>query len=456
MGLSDVKSYIIAGFIIAIIGCGAVFGFVVNLDKDVTVRVESTEGVPGAIGEGTYHKGDTIVLTASVSFGWIFDGWYDSDGNFVSNDKTIVFTTSGDVTFSTKSHKGYGVALYGEHGVYSLTGEGNYENYENVSVSVEVADGYEFKGWYDVSQGKIVSTKNSYTVPRANTTLIAKTDSGKSYSGDNHVSLTSASDYNVSKTDVVVTDRFSGDVVYSKSGAKGCELDLKPGIYQWTVKGYLTNGKWHQSTETVIVGSSFVCDYEWYYKSVKYSLSITVDYQEYKDYCEKNSNGRAPQTDSTRLKLVDYNSSFVTELATKLSSKMPSTLKTDVERANFVLKFVQLCTKYQTDIDRYNQLEHWKYPMETIFERSGDCEDTSILYSALMKAMGYDSCLVLYIEGYKEGHAGSGVGLDDGSGSGRCYPVGGVNYYYCETTSDEKDVGEPTTGYDDAQVLVVP
>ena len=95
-------------------------------------------------------------------------------------------------------------------------------------------------------------------------------------------------------------------------------------------------------------------------------------------------------------------------------------------------------------------------PEETLFDRRGDCEDTSILYCAIMKAMGYDVAMILFTgEQYvNNGHAGAGVALSYVSG-GTYYEVNGKHYYFCETTGAGYEVGEKIEGYDTAYVYVV-
>ena len=55
--------------------------------------------------------------------------------------------------------------------------------------------------------------------------------------------------------------------------------------------------------------------------------------------------------------------------------------------AREMAKFVQDCIVYEYDSDTTGQDEFPRYPIETLYERRGDCEDTSILMAALLKAI---------------------------------------------------------------------
>ena len=118
------------------------------------------------------------------------------------------------------------------------------------------------------------------------------------------------------------------------------------------------------------------------------------------------------------------------------------------QRANFVLRFVQEGVPYAYDIDTKGMSEYWKYPLETLYDGKGDCEDTSILYAAIMKDMGYDVALLWY-----EDHVAVGVALTDCSGT--YYDKNGHKFYYCETTSTGWSAGQIPQKYNTAKVFIV-
>ena len=115
-----------------------------------------------------------------------------------------------------------------------------------------------------------------------------------------------------------------------------------------------------------------------------------------------------------------------------------------------LLRFTQYIP-YQYDSEYKGQEEYWKYPVETLFEQGGDCEDTSLLFCAIAKAMGYDTAILLF-----DGHMAAGISYD-GQPSGKGFLASnGVTYLYCETTAKTYSVGvEPSGLYHRKTIPVV-
>ena len=77
-----------------------------------------------------------------------------------------------------------------------------------------------------------------------------------------------------------------------------------------------------------------------------------------------------------------------------------------------------------------------KYPLETLYDQGGDCEDTSILLVSLIKEMGYGCCLIMF-----DDHMGVGI-LGSDTMAGSYFPYNGKKYFYVETTDEGWDIGE--------------
>ncbi len=99
----------------------------------------------------------------------------------------------------------------------------------------------------------------------------------------------------------------------------------------------------------------------------------------------------------------------------------------DIARAQAALAFVQSAIGYAKDSAVYGQNEFWAYPVETLYLRSGDCEDKSILLCSIFGALGFDSILLDF-----EGHMAAAVDVEGAKGAH--YTLDGRAYYYCETT----------------------
>ena len=80
------------------------------------------------------------------------------------------------------------------------------------------------------------------------------------------------------------------------------------------------------------------------------------------------------------------------------------------------------------------------YPVETLIDRGGDCEDSTILLAAVLRRLGYD-CVLLGLFDAEPVHMALGVKGDD-SISGTYYEHDGARYYYVETTGEGWQIGD--------------
>lgn len=111
----------------------------------------------------------------------------------------------------------------------------------------------------------------------------------------------------------------------------------------------------------------------------------------------------------------------------------------------FVLAFVQQIITYEKDEGEYP-----KYPLETLTEAAGDCEDFAILAAALLHAMDYQTALL-----FVPGHCALGIAGATGV-PGIHATHDGLDYYYCEMTGTHWLIGELPPEYQPAQMQVSP
>ncbi len=95
---------------------------------------------------------------------------------------------------------------------------------------------------------------------------------------------------------------------------------------------------------------------------------------------------------------------------------------------NMVVDFVQ-SLEYQAEVGEYP-----KFPVETLVDGGGDCEDTSILLAAILDKLDVD-CILLS----PPGHMAVGVAI--AQLKALQYPYNGRNYYYVETTGANWGIG---------------
>ena len=121
----------------------------------------------------------------------------------------------------------------------------------------------------------------------------------------------------------------------------------------------------------------------------------------------------------------------------------------EYQTVEFVAAFVQ-GVPYVLDSESTGFDDYPRYPMETLEDENGDCEDTAILAATLLREMGYGSALV-----FLPGHCAVGVKGDE-SVEGSYYEVRGARYYYLETTAKGWPIGVVPESYRNLKALVLP
>jgi hypothetical protein len=211
--------------------------------------------------------------------------------------------------------------------------------------------------------------------------------------------------------------KYTGNIV-EKSEATLYFLQIKAGVYTITVKCYTgTAGSYHyESTYTgkVAYYTDVNLEQKWKYEGIERELTMTYAYEAYDRYHKTAVNDRWPGP-KQYTSFVTYDDPIVIELTEKLKAAFGSDVSPgDSEFANFVLGYVQVCYGYprnsnyiDADAFLYGQDEYFAYPVETIFQGQGDCEDTAILVAAILHVAGYDTAILILPE-----HAMAGVALE--------------------------------------------
>ena len=97
-------------------------------------------------------------------------------------------------------------------------------------------------------------------------------------------------------------------------------------------------------------------------------------------------------------------------------------------KATAALWFVQCSVAYCYDSVLFGTENYWAFPCETLYLRQGDCEDTSVLLSSILEAMGFRTVLLDY-----EGHMA--VGTEVEGATGKSFVLADGTYHYCESTA---------------------
>jgi hypothetical protein len=166
-----------------------------------------------------------------------------------------------------------------------------------------------------------------------------------------------------------------------------------------------------------------------------WNLSIPVDlYDAYKSVpvSTRTRDGPAGYGFCTTTK-----DAYVQNLANKLNDTANQEGWGSFDKVSFVLAFVQ-SLPYTSDSVTTGHDEYPRFPVETLVDDGGDCEDTAILFATLTLIMGYGT---VYIN--PPNHYAVGILGNDLHGTYWTYPEGSNRtYYYCETTGNGFTIGQ--------------
>jgi len=150
-----------------------------------------------------------------------------------------------------------------------------------------------------------------------------------------------------------------------------------------------------------------------------------------------------PRNSPESIEYVTIDDPFIKKIVKKISNGA----KGDVNEVWLAISFVQNLPYVEDVFTGYD--EYPKYPVETFFEKNGDCEDTSYLTASIIDAMGYGSALILL-----PGHMAVGVYMNCDN-SGTYYELDGRCYYYVETTSKDYAGGEIPDKYRNTRATLI-
>ena len=451
------------------------------------ISISYSEG-GSASGIGTYKEGSTATLTASPNEGYYFVGWYENSVLY-SSSSTVKITVDSAHTFVPKFEKRtLTITLtsnYQSAGTYTGGGSVQYGNV--VTLNATANPGYAFSGWYEGDN--IISGNQSYSFNATkDTTITAEysiihdasfTTTQTSYYAPNVVTIVSTYNVEVYYRSWVLTDAISGKQIYSQSIYGNNYRSISIGVGEGKAINAsqtvtYTDGQKATSTNTFVVDEKVTKHFSWrYQKEAWYSSitnllginnnSMTWDLPLSFAWYYNALSSTLPRSNGYNVmsSYVTYNDPEIRAMAQALVNSSSS--MSDIQRLNYVLKFVQ-GIPYQYDIDGKGVTDYWKLPAETLWEGKGDCEDHAFLFASLAKAMGY-RVVIFYVYCYENGKlvdAHIAAGVDVSGGSGAYVLLNGVKYYYCEATAvdsagwyDYANVGYQPSGYVVQQTYVV-
>lgn len=344
------------------------------------------------------------------------------------------------------------VTVVTEDGI-EVTGSGTYGFGEKVTLTAS-ASGKGFGGWYDLSTMEQLGAGTSCSFTAIGDVTIAAVDS------EDETVTEETHNFSVSG---ISPENWR---MYGPDG--GIEREINSTLASWNytfidggthilvVSGTGADGSPATFVLKINADISLLKTFAWKFDGTGYEYSLSIkraDYDHFRDLtAPSDRRDRGNSSDVNFAVTADTaDDSYLKTLADYFADKTEGW--SGQKTAGFVLAFVQYI-EYKYDSDSVGYDEYWKYPLETLFDQNGDCEDTTILYCAIMREMGYDTAMIIM-----PGHMAAGVSVEwemNYTGSKNSIAdihyveLGGVKYYYGETTGTGWHIGEvpSSTGLD--------
>lgn len=173
--------------------------------------------------------------------------------------------------------------------------------------------------------------------------------------------------------------------------------------------------------------------YEWTYEGKTWQWDFPIPLSTYVEYLEKPRLASA----SYYVGMVrdSKDDPYIDEIIRRINSAAVEEGFTERQKVNFVIAFIQ-SLPYTKDAETTPYDDYPRYPIETLFDRGGDCEDVTILAATLLDRMGYDVALLLI-----ESAEHMAIGISMLPACGVYYEVSGKKYFYLETTREGHSMG---------------
>lgn len=182
-----------------------------------------------------------------------------------------------------------------------------------------------------------------------------------------------------------------------------------------------------QSTEQILRR------YAWDYGGREWTIELTIPEVLYDYYKEVP---RPPTQNYSVYATHPLDDAYISDLVNEVERAARHEGFDDLETVEFAAAFVQ-SLPYTSDCVTTSYDEYPRYPIETLIDNGGDCEDTSILMASLLNGLGYGVILITFPDRY------CAVGVSAGEGMhGAYFEHNGEKYFYLETTNTGWGVGQ--------------
>jgi len=206
--------------------------------------------------------------------------------------------------------------------------------------------------------------------------------------------------------------------------------ELELGTSDWNIDSDYDGIPDNLDTHPAGGGRNIPQTFAWSYGGYNWTFTTAIQEDWYDYYRAK------PRLPVASAGYITYNDPFIQRISKKI---LEEAKKDNLCEACLVSAFIQSLPYISDVYTGYD--EYPKYPVETFFEKNGDCENTSYLTASIIRAMNIDTVLILL-----PGHMAVGVWADCNN-SGTYYKLNERCYYYIETTGENWNLGDIPDNY---------
>ncbi|MBN2073995.1 MAG: hypothetical protein JW762_00455 [Dehalococcoidales bacterium] len=186
--------------------------------------------------------------------------------------------------------------------------------------------------------------------------------------------------------------------------------------------------------------------YTWVYGNSDWTWELDIPRSIYELY---RSIPRSPTMDYSVYITHPYDDEYIDSLSTKIKQAAELKGYDEFQTVEFATAFVQNL-EYTNDSVTSTYDEYPRYPIETLFNKGGDCEDTSILLASILRSLEYGVVLI-ELSDY------CAVGVLGGDTLHATYwEYDGEKYFYIEITNSGWGIGELPNVYRNVSAFIFP
>jgi hypothetical protein len=198
-----------------------------------------------------------------------------------------------------------------------------------------------------------------------------------------------------------------------------------------------------QIRETPVQDNYITRDFVWEYGFNEWTWELDINQAAYDYY---KTLPRPPTRNYSVYVTHPSDDKYINNLIEKIRDAGQKNGYSEYEILSLAVAFVQ-SLDYTSDNQTTGFDEYPRYPIETLVDGGGDCEDTAILAASLIKSMGY-GVILLRLDNLPDNksHMAVGVKCDDDF-PGAYWQYEGERYFYLETTASGWQIGQLPEDY---------